>query len=148
MRHSSWIIIRRCRADSARRWEHLAGFGKVSNVVSCCIFLGPLSIKAYMCCLPYVPNRVPLLRLMRDRGAVTMSLCRFFGIPEACREEQRAGYSTPPLGSLLLDSSSAVAKALLMATDLAATPHLYPLFLLLAAHPSKFVQDHYTTVPR
>ena len=57
-------------------------------------FLGPLSIKAYMCCLPYVLNRVPLLRLMRDRGAVTMSLCRLFGIPEACREEQRAGYFT------------------------------------------------------
>ena len=30
-----------------------------------------------MCCLTYVPNRVPLLRPMRDRGAVTMSLCRF-----------------------------------------------------------------------
>ena len=39
--------------------------------------LGPLSIKAYMCCLPYVPNKVPLMRPMRDRGAVTMSLCRF-----------------------------------------------------------------------
>ena len=33
--NSSWIIIRRCRADSARRFEHLAGFGKVSKVVSC-----------------------------------------------------------------------------------------------------------------
>ena len=40
-------------------------------------FLGSLSIKAYMCCLPYVPNRVTLMRPMRDRGAVTMSLCRF-----------------------------------------------------------------------
>ena len=30
-----------------------------------------------MCCLTYVPNRVLLLRLMRDKGAVTMSLCRF-----------------------------------------------------------------------
>ena len=40
--------------------------------------LGPLSIKACICRLPYVPNRVPLLRPMRDRGAVTMSLCRFF----------------------------------------------------------------------
>ena len=48
--------------------------------------LGPLSIKAYMCCLPYVTNRVPSLRPIRDRGAITMSLCRFFGIPEACRE--------------------------------------------------------------
>ena len=47
-----------------------------------------------MCCLPYVLNRVPLLRPMRDRGAVKMYLCRFFGIPEACREEQRAGYFT------------------------------------------------------
>ena len=47
-----------------------------------------------MYCLPYVPNRVPLLRFMRDRGAVTISLCRFFGIPEACRDEQRVGYYT------------------------------------------------------
>ena len=47
-----------------------------------------------MCRLSYVPNRMPLLRPMRDRGAVTMSLCRFFGIPETCREEQRAGYFT------------------------------------------------------
>ena len=57
-------------------------------------FLGSLSIKAYMCCLPYVPNRMPLMRPMRDRGAFTMSLCMFFGIPEACKEEQRAGYFT------------------------------------------------------
>ena len=56
--------------------------------------LGSLSIKAYMCRLSYVQNRVLLLRPMRDRGVVTMSLCRFFGIPEACREEQRAGYFT------------------------------------------------------
>ena len=41
----------------------------------------------------------------------------------------------PPLGSLLLESSSAVAMTPSMATDLAVTPHLYPLFLLLAAHP-------------
>ena len=39
--------------------------------------MGPLSIEAYICCLPYVPNRVPLLRPMIDTGAVTMSLCRF-----------------------------------------------------------------------
>ena len=52
----------------------------------------------------------------------------------------------PPLGSLLLDSSSAVAMTPSMATDISVTPHLYPLFLLLAAHPSKFVLDHYTTV--
>ena len=30
-----------------------------------------------MCCLPYVPNMVPLLRPMRDRGLATMSLCRY-----------------------------------------------------------------------
>ena len=53
----------------------------------------------------------------------------------------------PPLRSLLLDSSSAVATTLSMATDLAATPHLYPLFLTLAAYPSKHFQDHYTTAP-
>ena len=75
---SSRIIIRRCRVDSDRRWEHLAGFGKVSKVVSCCIILGTLSIKAYMWCLPYLSNRVPLLRPMRDRGAVTMSLWSYF----------------------------------------------------------------------
>ena len=39
--------------------------------------MGPLSIKAYICCLTYVPNRVPLLKPKRDRGVVTMSLCRF-----------------------------------------------------------------------
>ena len=50
-------------------------------------FLGALSIKSYMWCLPYVPNRVPLLRTVRDRGAFTMSLCRFFGIPEAYRDD-------------------------------------------------------------
>ena len=54
----------------------------------------------------------------------------------------------PPLGSLLMDSSSAVAMTPLMATDLAVTPHLYPLLLLLAAHLSKFVLDHYTMVTR
>ena len=53
----------------------------------------------------------------------------------------------PPLGSLLLDSSSAVTMTLSMETDLAVTPYLYTLFLLLASHPSKFVLDHYTTVP-
>ena len=57
-------------------------------------FLGPLYIKAFMRCLLYAPNRVPLLRSMRDRGAVKMSLSRFFGIPEACREYQREGYFT------------------------------------------------------
>ena len=30
-----------------------------------------------MCCLPYVPNMVPLMRPMRDGGVVTMSLCMF-----------------------------------------------------------------------
>ena len=54
----------------------------------------PLSTKAYTCCLSYVPNMVPLLTLMRDRGAVKISFCRFFGFPEACRKEQRAGYFT------------------------------------------------------
>ena len=54
----------------------------------------------------------------------------------------------PPLVSLLLDSSSALVMTPSMTTDLAATPHLYPLFLLLVAHLSKFVLDHYTTVPR
>ena len=53
-----------------------------------------------------------------------------------------------PLGSLLLDLSSTVTMMPLMATDLAVTPHLCPLFLLLAAHPSKFVLDHYMTVTR
>ena len=38
----SRIIIWRCRFDSSRRWEHLAGFGKVSKVVSCCIFAGSI----------------------------------------------------------------------------------------------------------
>ena len=52
----------------------------------------------------------------------------------------------PPLGSLLLDSSSAVAMTPSMTTDLAVTPHLYPLFLLLTAHPSTFVLDHYMTM--
>ena len=41
----------------------------------------------------------------------------------------------PPLGSLLLNSSSAVAMTPSMANDLAVTPHLYPIFLLMAAHP-------------
>ena len=53
-----------------------------------------------------------------------------------------------PLGSLLLDSSSAVAMTPYMATDIAVTPHLYPLVLLPASHLSKFVLDHYTTVTR
>ena len=57
-------------------------------------------------------------------------------------------YTPPSLGSLLLDSSSAVATTSSMATDIAGTPHLYPLFLPLAAHPLKIVQDHYTTAPR
>ena len=52
----------------------------------------------------------------------------------------------PPLRSLLLKSSSTAAMTPSMETDLAVTPHLYPLFLLLADHPSKFVLDHYTTV--
>ena len=56
--------------------------------------MGPLSIKAYMCCLSYVPNRMTLLKPTRDRGAVKMSLCRFFVIPEACGEEQRTGNFT------------------------------------------------------
>ena len=34
----SRIIIRRCRADSARRWELLVGCGKVSKAVHCCTF--------------------------------------------------------------------------------------------------------------
>ena len=54
----------------------------------------------------------------------------------------------PPLGSLLLYLSYPVVVTPLMATDLAVTPHLYPLFLLLAAQPSKLVLDNYTTVPR
>ena len=53
-----------------------------------------------------------------------------------------------PIGSLLLDSYFAVAMTPSMATDLAVTPHLYPLFLLLASYLSKFVLDHYTTVTR
>ena len=53
----------------------------------------------------------------------------------------------PPLGSLLLDLSSAVTMPPSTATDIAVTPHLYPLFLLLTSHPSKFFLDHYTTVP-
>ena len=57
-------------------------------------------------------------------------------------------FHIPPLGSLLLDFSSAVAMTPLMATDLAVTPHLYPLFLMLETHPSKFVMDRYTTVTR
>ena len=52
-----------------------------------------------------------------------------------------------PLRSLLLDSSSAVATTPSMSTDFAATPHLYPLFLSLAAHQSKIVLDHYMTAP-
>ena len=52
------------------------------------------------------------------------------------------------LRSLLLGSFSAVAMTLSMATDPAATPHFYPLFLLLKAQISKFVLDHYMTVPR
>ena len=54
----------------------------------------------------------------------------------------------PPLGSLIMDLSSAMAMTPSMATDLAVTPHLYPLFLLLAAYPSKFVLDHYTMLTR
>ena len=54
----------------------------------------------------------------------------------------------PPLRSLLMYSSSAVAMIPSMSTDIAVTPHLYPLFLLLAAQPSKIVLDHYTTVTR
>ena len=54
----------------------------------------------------------------------------------------------PPLGSLLLELSFAVAMTLSMVNDLAGTPYLYPLFLLLVAHPSKFVLDHYKAVPR
>ena len=53
---------------------------------------------------------------------------------------------TPPLGSLLVDSFSAVATTSPMATDIAATPHLYPLFLMLEGHPSKNFQDRYTMV--
>ena len=54
----------------------------------------------------------------------------------------------PPLGSLLMYSSSAVAMTPSMSTDLAVTPHLYPLFLMLVAQPSKIFLDHYTTVTR
>ena len=53
-----------------------------------------------------------------------------------------------PLRSLPLESSSAVATIPSMATYIAATPHLYPLFFPLVAHLSKFVQDHYTLAPR
>ena len=52
----------------------------------------------------------------------------------------------PPLGGLLMDLSSTVAMTPSMATDVAVTPHLYPLFLLLADHPSKSFQDNYTKV--
>ena len=47
----------------------------------------------------------------------------------------------PPLVSLLLDSSYAVATMPSMATNLAATPHLYTLFFPLAAHSSKIGLD-------
>ena len=47
----------------------------------------------------------------------------------------------PPLGILILGLSSVVSMTPSMATDLIAAPHLYPLFLLLADHPSKIGQD-------
>ena len=47
----------------------------------------------------------------------------------------------PPLGSLIMDSFSEVETTSSMANDLAATPHLYPLFLILVAHRSKIGQD-------
>ena len=65
----------------------------------------------------------------------------YFGERSYCRY-------IPPLGSLLLESSSAVATTTLMDTNLVSTPYLYPLFLPLEAHLLKFVKDYYMTAPR
>ena len=50
-------------------------------------------------------------------------------------------FHIPSLRSLILDLFSAVETTPSMATNLAATPHLYPLFLILVAHWSKIGQD-------
>ena len=58
-----------------------------------------------------------------------------------CFSERSYCWHIPLHGILLLYSSSAVAMTPSMANDLAAALHIYPLLLLLAAHPSKIGQD-------